>query len=313
MKPAEQLKQAALQLSAELTPDAVFSTIGQPLIILSAPRAGSTLLFELLGRQKGYWNIGGESHIAYASMPHLRFENTDKDSSCLSAHHADVETACLFRAELLYLARDHRGSAYINRRLADRPEKITLVEKTPRNSLNIPFLKSVFPQARYIFLQRDARQNIASIIEGWTLGLQTGRFATYPDLPEWDRNNWCFLLPRDWRTMRGKSLAEIAAFQWAASNREIVEQLAQLPKTRSLCINYKDLVDTPAETLNTISRFTGVHRREDVDAEIQLPMSATTTSTPDANKWKKHQAEIDALMPDLESLVSVMQEFSAAG
>ena len=312
MKPREQLKQAALQLSAQLTPDIVSSTIGEPLIILSAPRSGSTLLFEMLGRQNGYWNIGGESHIAYASMPHLRFENSARDSSCLGAHHADGETCSLFRAELLYLARDHQGVGYIHRTQTDRPGKITLVEKTPRNALNIPFLKSVFPRAKYLFLQRDARQNIASIIEGWTLGLQTGRFATYPDLPDWDRNNWCFLLPRGWRTMRGKSLAEIAAFQWAASNREIVEQLALMPKSQSLCINYKDLVDSPAETLSTINSFNGVQERKNIDAEMQLPMSATTISTPDANKWKKHQSEIEPLMPDLEPLIRAMEDFRAA-
>ena len=310
MKPAEQLKQAALQLSAQFTPDKVASTIGQPLIILSAPRSGSNLLFEFLGKQNGYWSIGGESHIAYASMPHLRFENREKDSSCLNAQHADTQTSNLFRAELLYLAKNYRGTPFINMPPNDRPENITLVEKTPRNALNIPFLKRVFPQAKYIFLHRDPRQNIASIMEGWILGLQTGRFATYPDLPEWDRNNWCFLLPRNWRTMRGKSIAQIAAFQWAASNREIVNQLAQLANTQSFCINYKDLTDSPADTLRNINEFIGKQQSGNVEHDIQLPLSATTISTPDANKWKAHEAVIEAQMPGLESLISEIDAFS---
>jgi len=313
MKPAEQLKQAAMRLSAELSPDTVTSTIEQPLIILSAPRSGSTLLFEFLGRQNGYWNIGGESHIVYASMPHLRFENTEKDSSCLGAQHADAHTANLFRAELLYLARNHSGTAFMSLPRQERPDNIRLVEKTPRNSLNIPFLKQIFPKAKYIYLHRDPRQNIASILEGWTLGLQTGRFATYPDLPGWDRNNWCFLLPRNWRNMRGKSLAEIATFQWAESNREIVSQLAQLPQTQSFCLSYQDLTDAPVKTLNRVNSFLGLPQLDNSETSDQLPLSATTTSTPDANKWKAHEAAIEALMPGLEPLISGIERFSTTG
>ena len=56
-----------------------------------------------------------------------------------------------------------------------------LLEKTPKNALRIPFLAAAFPEARFIFLHRDPRQNLASIIEAW----QSGRFITYPDLPSW--------------------------------------------------------------------------------------------------------------------------------
>ena len=34
----------------------------EPVIIVSAPRAGSTLLFERLMSVDGLWSIGGESH-----------------------------------------------------------------------------------------------------------------------------------------------------------------------------------------------------------------------------------------------------------
>ena len=34
----------------------------RPLIILAAPRSGSTLLFETLAESPGVWTVGGESH-----------------------------------------------------------------------------------------------------------------------------------------------------------------------------------------------------------------------------------------------------------
>jgi len=39
-----------------------------------------------------------------------------------------------------------------------------LVDKSPRNCLKIPFVKSVFPEARYIFNFRDGRDTILSMI-----------------------------------------------------------------------------------------------------------------------------------------------------
>lgn len=42
-----------------------------------------------------------------------------------------------------------------------------VVDKSPRNCLKIPFIKAVFPEARYIFLIRDGRDTIVSIKKQW--------------------------------------------------------------------------------------------------------------------------------------------------
>lgn len=43
----------------------------QPLIIVSAPRAGSTLLFETLAHFPDLWTIGEESHEIIEGIPEL--------------------------------------------------------------------------------------------------------------------------------------------------------------------------------------------------------------------------------------------------
>ena len=45
-----------------------------------------------------------------------------------------------------------------------------MLEKTPKNSLRVPFLARVFPEARFIYLYRDPRQVLSSMIEAWTIG-----------------------------------------------------------------------------------------------------------------------------------------------
>src|SRR4030095_3296846 len=65
-------------------------------------------------------------------------------------------------------------------------QPVRMLEETPKNSLRVPFLARVLPQARFIYLYRDPRQVLSSMIEAWT----TGRFRTYPQLPGWNAPSW---------------------------------------------------------------------------------------------------------------------------
>ncbi len=289
---------AAKAVIRQSSPQQIKDTLSRPVIIVSAPRAGSNMLFEQLSGIAGLWTIGGESHGIYRAFPALRAENPDMDSGSLGKPHADPETRMLMRACFLCLLRDYRGKAYMDMAPKDRPSSVTLMEKTPRNALNIPFLLEVFPDARFIYLHRDARQNIASIIEAWNHGLQTGRFVTFRDLPGWDRPAWCFLLPPGWRSMIGKSLPEIAAFQWSASNDAILHGLAQLPSSRWVSVSYHELTDAPGETLTSLCRFAGVKVPAGVGEGDTLPLSRTTLSPPQPDKWKKYEQEINECLPE---------------
>jgi hypothetical protein len=59
----------------------------KPIFIVSAPRSGSTLLFETLINSSHLWSIQNESHAIYAKFPELTFENGAQDSACLHAGH----------------------------------------------------------------------------------------------------------------------------------------------------------------------------------------------------------------------------------
>ena len=82
---------------------------------------------------------------------------------------------------------------------------IRFVEKTPNTCLKIPFLQRCFPGARFVFLHRDPRETIASLIEGWLEGARSGRFVTYRDLPG-GLPRWCFFLPPGWRSLSDLAL-----------------------------------------------------------------------------------------------------------
>src|SRR3546814_9998708 len=77
-----------------------------------------------------------------------------------------------------------------------------MLEKTPKNALRIPLLRKVFPDARFIYLHRDPRQVLGSMLDGW----QSGGFRMYSTLPGWQGPAWSFLLVPGWRELSGKPL-----------------------------------------------------------------------------------------------------------
>jgi hypothetical protein len=146
----------------------------QPVIILSAPRAGSTLLFEILSQAPHAWTIAGESQQVIESIPAFHPRQHSFDSNRLTARDiTDASAAQLLGGFWAHL-RDRDGHTVAQ--IQQRPARMTFVEKTPKNALRIPFLNALFPAAKFIFLHRDPRSNIGSLIDGWN----SRKFITYP-------------------------------------------------------------------------------------------------------------------------------------
>jgi len=263
--------------------------------IVSAPRSGSTLLFNLLKESPDFWTVGGESHFIYKHFPHLRAENENFDSGCLSEKHADPALKQAFQ-HLVYGKLQDRDKLLLTEADVDQDIKnIGFLEKTPRNALNIPFLKEVFPESKFIFLYRDPRENIASIIEAWKRSETTGRqFVTFRDLPDWDRRNWALILPKGWRELNGKSLTEIATFQWSACNETIADELSRIAKNRWVGVSYSALLKDPQKQVARLCRFAqvGMDKRMKRNLGPKLPLSETVVTRPEPGKWRAYEDEI---------------------
>jgi hypothetical protein len=269
--------------------------IERPVFIIAAPRSGSTLLFETLAESYAICTLGGESHGAIeGAQPALRPGAPGVESNRLERHHATPEAIRVLHEEFAAQRRAAPGAAGAD------PAKLRFLEKTPKNALRIPFLDAAFPDAQFIFLSREPRANLASIIEAW----KAGRWVTYRGLDE-RPDPWSLLLPPGWRAMRDKPLAEIAAFQWESANRIALDDLAKLDRSRWTSVTYEDLVANPRAVIERLTKFLGI----DIDAgleqrlEAPLPPSRQTNTPPAADKWRKHQTEIEALLPALQGTI----------
>lgn len=261
------------------------AALQDPVFIIASPRAGSTLLYELLAQSTEIWTLDGESERVIEGIPRLHVANRGFDSHRLDDMDADAETTRVLRAGFLAGIRDRRGRRFLELPVGERPKRARLLDKSPESSLRIPFLATAFESTRFVFLHRDARQNVSSLLEGWHLDGS----VKIPALPGWHRGGWHFLLPEGWRELRELPLLNVAAFQWASANRQAMEDLEAVPRDRWISVDYAELVATPADVVRRVCEFADIAVNERPAAPGDpFPPSAPTFSPPSPLKWRSN-------------------------
>jgi tetratricopeptide (TPR) repeat protein len=262
----------------------------RPILVVAAPRSGSTLLFETLAESRHFATLGGEAHWLVENVRALRPGAPGVESNRLSAEHVTDPLAEHLIEQILERLVDR------TRQPVDANDSRVFLEKTPKNALRIPFFERIFPDARFVFLWRDPRQNLSSIMEAW----RSGRFETYPRL-EGFVGPWSLLLPPGYAQLSRKPLEEIAAYQWDATNRIIMDDLGRLDAERWMSIDYAAFISDPGAETKRICDFAGIDLDRDLAARLSssLPHSRYTETAPAAEKWRTNEAEILRVLPAL--------------
>lgn len=284
--------------TAVLTPQPPAVRFDRPVIVVSTPRSGSTLLFETLAKAPGLHTIGRESHQAIEGLRPLNPSANGFHSNRLGSADATPAVIEAIHRNFAQQLRDREG------RPPPQGSPVRLLEKTPKNALRIPFLRAVFPDARFIYLYRDPRSAMASMMEAW----HSGRFVTYPDLPGWQGLPWSLLLVPGWRDLIGRPLEEIVAAQWQATTMALVEDLRQLPPGRVTCVRYDTLIAQPQAEVERLCRFMQL----DWDLVLaDLPLSRYTVTPPDPSKWRRYETEIQRVLPQVQRAQKEAEAFLA--
>jgi hypothetical protein len=269
--------------------------IERPIIILSAPRAGSTLLFETLAQAAGIHTIGSESHRLIEGIDALQPGHGAVSSNRLTASDATATIAAELRRRFAARMRDRDGKP------PAAGDRARLLEKTPKNALRVPFLLEVFPDALFVFLRREPRANLSSMMQAW----RAQGWVTYRRLPGWN-GPWSLLLPPGYERLRDRPLEEIVAFQWRAANETILDDLGQLPRERWTDVRYEDLVRDPRGEIAKLLDFAGLSMDPRLEEYLSrpLPLSRHTQTKPDPDKWRQNEAEIERVLPSLATVSS---------
>lgn len=257
----------------------------RPIFVIGCPRAGTSALLELLLRSPELRSIHNEGHILWD--PYHRPEDRGWDSDALGRDDvSDRERAYIYLAVRMFV-RDRR-----------------FVDKTAENCLRIPYLRELFPDARFVFLRRRAAGNVNSLMEAWKA---RPRFVKYR-LPEpleglgaLSGNRWSFALIPGWRELRSAPLERICAAQYIACNEAALDALEGLDPGRRIDVAYEDLVAEPVGTARRLCEGLGVEFGSEVEryaAALDRNPSSTALTAPRADKWKQQNPEaIERILP----------------
>ena len=270
----------------------------RPVFVLAAPRSGSTLLREMLERHPDLVGWDGEAHAAFAAArPHVVEEGHRWEPGVASA----ALRRDLSRELYLGLLRERRerGQA-IGARERLLPRRVRLLEKTPANVLRIGALARLYPDARLVFLHRDAPASMGSLLEAW----ETPTPAHVLMDVHGRRVPWMMLAAPGWLDLADADAATKSAFQWRVAQEHALSDLSDLPAGRVMRVSYEELTRDPVVVLRRVLEHCELTAHPEVLATASTVGSAgrTSLSAPRPDKWRERAAQIEPHLPALAPL-----------
>lgn len=233
----------------------------RPIIIIGAPRSGTNMLRDALMSLPGI-----------ATWPCDEINYLWRHGNLM--YPSDEFPRALARPSVCRYMR--RQFAWVERRYA----ATTVVEKTCANSLRVPFVDAVLPEARYLFIRRDGLDVVGSAMERWRAPLDIpyvahkARFVPLTDLPYyggrylWHRVHrlvsaegrlatWGPVLDDMSAILRNHPLDEVCALQWQRCVDQARDALEVMAPDRWLEIRYEAFVRDPERELQRVVSFLG--------------------------------------------------------
>ena len=313
----------------------------KPVIIIGAPRAGTTILQRALSLHNELWHLPKESHFVLEGrfQPFANGFSSNRVTAEAVADEVVGELRKAFYNKAINLNRvlwnpspilSARG--LLARMVAKsfllalgtlsklmKPAKIRFLEKTPRNSLRVPMLDRIFPDAFYVWIKRSAPANIDSIIAGWYAKDKMGPFKRerYASKGYWvpgririkgyDGKRWKFALVPGWEELDGKSIGEVASLQYFQCNWYAKQDLKRIPSERVFEIKYEDFVGDAKHNVRKIFEWAGLPPSSVAESfASKLPRINTTFVR---GTWKQNRlrfpTEVEKGMGSLAEIVNL--------
>jgi hypothetical protein len=242
--------------------------VGDVVVVLSTPRAGSTWLSRVLRAHPGldvHGQLTNDNHKLYLATP-LKALNPFGDDY-LSFDGRPVRASRALRVRLLHAM--YRPS---------EPGR-TVVLATPSTSVFVPLFLDAFPGARYVHLRRNPidvvasfrdfmARNAAGFRDRFRIRSRHGRVEAARSVAvhgfhtlRWARvpiPGYLATRPHGFQEARRLSELDFLCWYYAEYEREIATALAHLPEGRSHGIRYEDLVEDFEPTVRDLLEFIGV-------------------------------------------------------
>jgi LPS sulfotransferase NodH len=195
-----------------------------PIFIIGAPRSGTTLLLRVLGNQPPLSPV---------------FEPWTIWQSAFGPWPDDTFAGWLTPVRRIRMVR-----AYWR---AIAPERPVLLVKDPRDSLRVEKLHRLFPSARFIYILRDPRDAICSMI----------RAIKHPTLYKTD-DGWPHVRIPGYKSRVFDADHLKAAHIWSVCVHDAIQSLRGIPQRLWTTVRYERLLEEPVPVVKRLLTFIGV-------------------------------------------------------
>lgn len=248
----------------------------QPVIIVGAGRSGTNILRDTLV------SLGSCATWPCDEINYIwRYGNRAFPTDEIPKSRATVENRNYIRSHFDAISTEY--------------DKKLVVEKTCANSLRVPFVDEVVPEAKYLCITRDGADVVSSAMNRWTAELDVNyllkkaRYVPKGDIPYYafryasHRARKLFSNSKSLPTWgpiydgmrddaKSFTLAELCAKQWGLCVRHSLDALATFEQERVFHVRYEEFVTNPAKTMSDVCEFLGVvaEQREIESAVVKV-------------------------------------------
>ncbi len=261
--------------------------IVDPVIIIGAPRSGTSMLFHILRTSQSFWSLPSEAFHIWNTfchpslhnwhseeLPHIFTEHEQREK-IIRLYEEQIMPAWFWRrvdhsaiwrfntTKVEKTGRKIKGELFIKgARLAHYLNPFRsliqrrLLDKSLNNCLRLELVHQVFPDAKFIYLKRNGLHSIVSLINGW---LNPDRFFTfYPPAPitieGYTGTGWKFVLPEGWRNFDHCHLVDLCTWQWKICHEKILSFKHDHPE-KFMDLKLEDLIARPEDHLQQLAAF----------------------------------------------------------
>jgi len=162
------------------------------------------------------------------------------------------------------------------------------LDKSISNCFRLDLIREMFPDAAFVFIVREPRANIASMLAGWE---RFGKPVLNPYLRAAGSplSHWTYGTPPGWQEVLHRELPEICAWSW----QQHVEAILRFRETEpGVLVRYEDLVADPLATVSGLAPELGLAVTEEIRQYLRRPPHSRTTLTPPSpSKWRDQRAD----------------------
>ena len=263
-----------------------------PVFIIGSFRGGTSLLFRLLSESSQLWSLYRESNFMWqpwhsdpretADTLYLQaddIKNEDRDYFDKHYHFSSYDNYLLgFLGRVKFLREKLKwlfdlinifnfAYKFIKLQLC-RQNSYRFIDKTPPNAFRISFLEKLYPDAKFIYLQREAEANIESLVQAWNAPKRfqfkyrkylNEKIGSEPNIEGYEGSVWKFAMPNGFEEFwSGYKLEDICKFQYQKTHEAINISLSQIEQEKYIKINFEDLLSEPDKTMSQICDFISI-------------------------------------------------------